>query len=244
MKYCIFSIVSIVLGLSTTAVTAQAWNASGQNTSNYGLTLGSSASPGDIRLMLIKSTNTGYSFVFRDTNPGNDTYLYHSFAPNHHIIGSSKNGTGVLRKLSFAVGTADNETDIKMSIDASGNVSIGTLDPKGYKLAVAGKVISEEVVIKLQSAWPDYVFKPGFYLRPLPEVREYIARNGHLPDVPTEEKVAKDGIEVGDMQAVLLKKIEELTLYLLQQEANAKKQEKIISEQNERIKALELLIAK
>jgi hypothetical protein len=97
-----------------------------------------------------------------------------------------------------------------------GVVSIGTATaPAGYKLAVGGKVIGEEIVVKLQANWPDYVFNKRYPLLPLAELEKSIQAAGHLPEVPTAEQVSRDGLAVGEMNATLLKKVEELTLYLI-----------------------------
>ncbi len=87
---------------------------------------------------------------------------------------------------------------------------------KGYKLAVKGKMIAEEVVVKLFANWPDYVFAKNFTLRSLSEVENYIKENNHLPDVPSEKEVQENGINLGNMDAVLLHKVEELTLYMIE----------------------------
>lgn len=98
----------------------------------------------------------------------------------------------------------------------NGSVAIGTVDvPTGYKLAVAGDVIAERIVVKLQSAWPDYVFNTGYPLKPLVDVESYLKEHKHLPDVPSEQEVKEKGVDVTQMNAVLLKKIEELTLYMI-----------------------------
>ena len=84
-------------------------------------------------LHIVNDQVNGYSFIARNANPGNnDSYLYHRMSANFHIMGSNKNGTGTLRKLGFAVGGTDTESDIKMIIDGTGNVGIGTstLDSK------------------------------------------------------------------------------------------------------------------
>jgi hypothetical protein len=98
-----------------------------------------------------------------------------------------------------------------------GNVGIGTQDTKGYKLAVAGNMIAESVKVQLQSAWPDYVFEKDYSLPSLEQTEKHIKEKGHLPGIPSAAEVKAEGIEVGDMNAKLLKKIEELTLYLIQQ---------------------------
>lgn len=99
----------------------------------------------------------------------------------------------------------------------TGAVSIGTTTaPSGYKLAVGGKTVTEEVVVKLQGNWPDYVFEPDYNLMPLSELERYIKQNKHLPDVPEAKEVADKGIALGELNATLLKKVEELTLYLIE----------------------------
>lgn len=87
--------------------------------------------------------------------------------------------------------------------------------PSGYVMAVKGKLAAEEVRVELHTAWPDYVLKPGYELPDLKFTRDYISKNGHLPDVPSASEVQKNGIELGTMNAVLLRKIEELTLHIL-----------------------------
>lgn len=111
----------------------------------------------------------------------------------------------------------------RMVIKGSGNVGIGTANPPiNYKLAVAGKIIAEELKVQAQSAWPDYVFKSTYQLTPLPELEKFIKANQHLPEVPSAKEVMKNGIEVGANQTLLLKKIEELTLYIIEQDKQLK----------------------
>jgi hypothetical protein len=81
--------------------------------------------------------------------------------------------------------------------------------------------------------WPDYVFEEKYKLLPLNEVREFIKNNGHLPNVPNAETVSKEGVRLGDMNRVLLEKVEELTLYLLEQDEKIKLQEERIEKLEE-----------
>lgn len=103
-----------------------------------------------------------------------------------------------------------------MRITHDGKVAIGTVDPRGFKLAVAGKAVAEEVVVQLQTNWPDYVFENGYHLPSLLELEEFIVENKHLPEVPTANDVKRNGLSLGDMNAVLLKKVEELTLHMIE----------------------------
>jgi hypothetical protein len=105
-----------------------------------------------------------------------------------------------------------------------GGLSVGTTSlPSGYNLAVNGAAIITKVVVKTYP-WSDYVFNPAYHLTSLDSVERYIQEHGHLSDVPTADSVARYGIELGGNQAVLLKKIEELTLYAIGQEKLAKQQ--------------------
>ncbi|MEN5197208.1 hypothetical protein [Sphingobacterium faecium] len=110
----------------------------------------------------------------------------------------------------------------------SGNVGIGIVDPK-EKLVVKGKVVAEE--IKVQAVkWPDYVFKPEYKLPSLTETEQFIKAHGHLPDVPKATDVEANGVSLGEMNKVLLKKVEELTLHLIEKDQEVKLQNQRISE--------------
>jgi small-conductance mechanosensitive channel len=89
------------------------------------------------------------------------------------------------------------------------------------------------VVVK-PMPWPDYVFKPTYKLQPLKKVEQYIKTNHHLPDMPSADSVAAAGIDVGANQAALLKKIEELTLYVIEQN----KKIDALTEQNKKLDTL------
>jgi len=108
-----------------------------------------------------------------------------------------------------------------LHLDATGQVAIGAVVPaaSAYKLTVSGKVICEELKVKLvSSVWPDYVFANDYKLKSLSEVEQFILKNKHLPGIPSAVEVEKNGIEVGDMQKRMMEKIEELTLYILDQQ--------------------------
>ncbi len=108
----------------------------------------------------------------------------------------------------------------------SGNIAIGGRNfADDYKLSVEGKVICEEIRVSMQSNWPDYVFTDEYDLMPIDNLRKYIDEKGHLPNIPPASEVEELGIELGVMQKLMMEKIEELSLYIIQQD--------------ERIKALE-----
>lgn len=117
-----------------------------------------------------------------------------------------------------------------------GSLAIGTSNDHGYKLAVNGNVLAQKIRIT-QTGWPDYVFRNNYKLQPLKDLENYIRLKNHLPDVPSARDVEKNGLDLGDNQALLLKKIEELTLYLIDQDKKINEQSKQIEVQDK--KALE-----
>jgi len=95
-------------------------------------------------------------------------------------------------------------------------VLIGTdTNVAGYLLAVNGKILCEELKVKLYNEWPDYVFSKNYPLPSLPETDRYIRENGRLPGVPSAQEMKENGMNVGEMNALLLKKVEELTVHLI-----------------------------
>jgi hypothetical protein len=129
--------------------------------------------------------------------------------------------------LIFATSTTNTaETIERMRIAHNGNVGIGTSAVSGFKLSVAGKMRAEEIEVSLSTGWADYVFAEDYKLNSLEEVEAYITKNNHLPNVPSEKEVKEEGINLGEMDAVLLRKIEELTLYIIEQDKRIKELEK------------------
>jgi hypothetical protein len=104
-----------------------------------------------------------------------------------------------------------------LRLTPAGIVGINTSNFGGdYKLYVGGKILCEELTVKLQQDWPDFVFKNDYKRMPLNELSLYIEQNGHLPNVPTAEEVSENGVNVGEMNAILLQKVEELTLEIIE----------------------------
>lgn len=119
-----------------------------------------------------------------------------------------------------------------------GNVGIGTKTPDS-KLTVNGKIHTKEVKVDL-NGWSDFVFEESYNLPTLEEVEKHIKEKGHLKDIPSAKEVEKDGIYLGEMDSKLLQKIEELTLYVIQQQKEMER----LKRDNAKLKYLEDRIAR
>ncbi|SFC35990.1 hypothetical protein SAMN04487891_109166 [Flagellimonas taeanensis] len=130
--------------------------------------------------------------------------------------------------------------DKKMTMLANGNLGIGTTSPDA-KLAVNGNIHAKEVKVDLVG-WPDYVLKKGYNLPTLEEVEMHIKEKGHLINIPSAKEVEANGVELGEMNKLLLEKIEELTLYTIQQQRDLDDQKKKNETLEQRIQVLEKTI--
>lgn len=136
-------------------------------------------------------------------------------------------GDFYIRSVAYQV--ADDEGNLILN-DLGGNVGVGTSKPK-EKLSVNGKIRAQEVKVETAN-WPDYVFAAGYQLPSLQEIDNFINTYGHLPEVPSATEIAEKGLALGEMNALLLKKIEELTLHLIEKD-------KQVSQQADEITALQ-----
>ena len=100
----------------------------------------------------------------------------------------------------------------------SSDLRIGTLNAAtGYSLSVNGKIACTEVLVQASVSWPDYVFKKDYNLASLDNLEQSIRENGHLPGLPSAKEVEVNGYQLGDMQKKVVEKVEELTLYAIEQ---------------------------
>ncbi len=111
----------------------------------------------------------------------------------------------------------------ELTISGKGDIGIGTTTPK-EKLSVNGKIRAREVKVEANN-WPDYVFEDSYKVETLEGLESYIKANKHLPEIPSAKEVQANGIELGEMNKLLLKKIEELTLYIIDKDKTVKKVE-------------------
>lgn len=147
--------------------------------------------------------NTGVELVQNDTRRG-----MFSFNGTNTFLTSSTGSLYVYRNSNYP-----------MILHSNGDFSMGGPSKAfGYRLSVYGKVIATEYTTLPIGDWPDYVFEKNYNLKPLKEVKEFIERNKHLPNIPAATQIEKEGIQLGQMTKSLLEKVEELTLYVLQQQ--------------------------
>ncbi|WP_438422276.1 hypothetical protein [Aquimarina macrocephali] len=138
--------------------------------------------------------------------------------------------------ISFLTRTAGDQSDLgskKMTILNNGNIGIGTISPD-MKLTVNGNIHAKEVKIDLNVPAPDYVFKKDYNLITIEEVEKFIKKNSHLPEIPSAEEFEENGVMQAEMDMNLLKKIEELTLYTIQQQKEIEK----LKKENTELKSL------
>ena len=146
-----------------------------------------------------------------------------SYAQDHYYNNVAWIDFNMSRQLQIGAGVNNAMVTVNYN-----TVGIATTNPdSAYKLNVNGNIKAKELYLTT-SGWSDFVFEPGYSLRTLHQVQNFITKNGHLPDMPSEKEVIENGVGVIDMQAKLLQKIEELTLYLIEQGKHKEEQQKQI----------------
>ena len=112
-----------------------------------------------------------------------------------------------------------NAGNYKLFLADNGNVGIGTGNPLA-KLSVDGNICAKEVRVSLSGSpcWPDYVFSKDYDLMKISDLKQYVQTNSHLPGIPSAAEVEENGVELGATTELLLQKIEEMTLYIIQLE--------------------------
>lgn len=166
----------------------------------------------------------------------------HTTSPGQMRFVFGKANTGNVNYLSYDASTGWTS---RLFVNYDGNIGIGTQSPTskldvqgeikahslsingdltGNTLAINGKITAKEVEVTLDG-WPDYVFSEDYTLSPLSDVEEFIKQNKHLPGVPTEKEINEEGLSLGQMNKLMMEKIEELTLYIIDLEKKINKLE-------------------
>ncbi|MGC4037073.1 MAG: hypothetical protein QM764_14030 [Chitinophagaceae bacterium] len=165
---------------------------------------------------------------------GGDLVLKRTTATDGYVVRPNVAG---YKRLQFAVeggGPLELLTSHAATSYFTGNVGIGTSNPGSYGLAVEGTIGARKIKVTT-SPFADYVFDKDYRLPTLEEVEQYINSNHHLPEMPTTCEVEKDGLDIGDNQVLLVKKVEELTLYAIGQNKKIDLQNQKLDDQQKKI---------
>lgn len=160
-------------------------------------------------------TNARYtSLNIKSTYLFSKSILFNTVVPKQDVDIKKYDPTGK------RIATSDFNQTIMTATDKYGRLGIGTLEPQA-KLDVRGNIIADEVEIKINKG-ADFVFSPDYDLKTLSEVESFIKENRHLPEIPSEKEMQKNGLNLNEMQIKLLQKVEELTLYVIEQQKEIK----------------------
>ena len=209
-----------MLSLADTTAYAQQWNGAANPKGTIwrpgNVVVGEEPQRGDNPRPLIEVTRPLASSTDQDDRLFSAIALYKgNTIPKFEVDTSRAYAGGARSKASILSPTLDFAVHRSAVI---GLVNINEMPrPNDYMLLVGGKILAEEVRIKLIKDWADYVFSKDYPLKSLTEVEEFIHANHHLPEIPSATEVEKTGVSLGDMQSKLLLKVEELTLYLIRQ---------------------------
>lgn len=197
-------------------------NVSIGSTANFGTfnVTGSQAIYGDLPLLLFRPqpSATTSQVRFQLSDGSNEFGLTHF---NNRVYLSRMLGNNIANDVILLnngnLGIGVSTPNAKLHVGTS--MMVGTGSPAtGYILSVNGKIMSEEVRVELDTDWPDYVFEKTYRLPSLMDLEKFIGTHKHLPNIPAAAQVKNEGFDLGDMNRRLLEKVEELTLYIIEQE--------------------------
>jgi hypothetical protein len=194
------------------------------------------------------TTNPGVGKVLTSDSTGTGSWLAVDLSSGWKLAGNNNATTGNFIGTTNAQPVILKTNNVEaMRLNTDGTIGIGdSYVASGYKVAINGKLIATEIAVKLRTKWPDYVFAKEYKLMSLGEVEKYIQEHKHLPGLPAASEVEEDGMQVGEINTKLTEKVEELTLYMIEQqkliEAQKEANEKLLQlldAQNKRIETLE-----
>lgn len=200
----------------------------GTNTPTRTLDVQNNTSPGQALLNLRNINPSGPTWmIFQADVLNQDAHIWKSNT-SYTSLGSGPYSWNFWQTGNYPISFFTNSAN-RFHIAGNGNIGMGVAtNPTGYRLAVAGKIIAEELKVQLQGQWPDYVFSKDYQLPTLAEVEKQIKEKGHLVNVPSACEVEANGFEVGDMARIQQQKIEELTLYIIELNKKLETQDKKI----------------
>jgi len=149
------------------------------------------------------SRRNGMSIEHSYNDPNGNGYTYKAIVNNNLTKGYSIYNNNYQKEV--------------FSVSANGEMVLANETRQLFHVYTDGLLQAREIKVDL-ATWPDYVFEKNYELMPLREIEDYIKKEGHLPNIPNAEEVEKEGLNLGEMNKLLLEKIEELTLHLIEQE--------------------------
>jgi hypothetical protein len=194
---------------------------------------------------VVAGTNVTVTGTGTTANPftvsANDTSLYANNGIINQATTVSGNRVVDMNNSNIWFSTANSTSNGKMYL---GSTAIYPNTTGNYRLFVEGGILTEKVKVALRSSanWADYVFANDYKLMPLNEVEAFVKTNKHLPGIDSAEQLAKDGIDVAQMQSKQMEKIEELTLYIIDQDKKIAEQAKALEKNAKELEALKLQI--
>ena len=167
-------------------------------------------------------TGAGNKLTFNGVTSNTDELSIYRFNSTNNLSDLRVNigddyGSGGDRFLIGTTSWADSKYYVHMVVGADGKVGIGTETFGAERLAVNGNIRAKEVKVEA-TGWPDFVFQKDYKISSLADLDRYIKANKHLPGIPSAQEVKQNGIELGEMNKLLLQKIEELTLHLIEKD--------------------------
>ena len=210
------------IGTNSPSATLDVFNSNETSTLSVGGPyLGTGTPIYNIGVLNLKNTETGdlYYIGFRKADGAHEaiqsvydatTGIWRAFS--HFNVSTRK------YEIRHGVGDTEYKNTGNVLFNNAGSVGIGTTEiPSNASLAVNGSIYCKELEISLDG-WADHVFQNDYYLRPLSEVEEFINENNHLPGIPSQKEITENGLSVGEMNRLMMEKIEELTLYVIELE--------------------------
>ena len=215
---------SLMVGFSSSVPTLFVSNSSGFNTTGK-IGIGCVTSP-QSKLHIRSDANEDAGIILEPTNKTNKAY-FQIYDVNHKISVEKDKGLSLISQNDKISLDANN---IAMNAKVSINTSDRFADGYEYALAVSGGILTTGVLVKEVTEWYDFVFDDDFELKSISDLEIFIDNNGHLPDIPSEDEIIEKGYDMVEMDGLLLKKIEELTLYTIELNKLIAEQQKIIEE--------------
>ncbi len=213
---------SLMIGFSSSVPTLFVSNSSGFNTTGK-IGIGCVTSP-QSKLHIRSDANEDAGVILEPTNKTNKAY-FQIYDADHKISVEKDKGMSLIShndKISL------DANSIAMNAKVSINTSYRFADGYEYALAVSGGILTTGVLVKEVTEWYDFVFDDNYRLQSINDLETFIESNGHLPDMPSENEVLEKGYDMVEMDGLLLKKIEELTLYTIELNKLIAEQQKII----------------